>query len=136
MVKHSVDRYFQQRAPAVVEQYLDSATHAAFWPAVFIISLITCLALIEGIRNRAHISQQIQGLMASLSNLWTLLHSYSVRSGTSLTEDAGLSIVADAMNEAINNIEVEVKSQTRPEVFSLRYQDVQFKESSQLLLIF
>ena len=78
MVKPSVDRYFQQRAPAVVEEYLESATHAAFWPAVFILSLISWLTLIEGIRNRAYISHQIQGLMTSLSNLWSLLHSYSV----------------------------------------------------------
>ena len=120
MLKPSVEGYFTHRAPAVIEKYLETAQSAVYGPALFILSLIACLTLIEGIRNRAYISHQIQGLMASLSNIWSLLHSYSVRSGTSLTEDAGLSIVADAMNEAINNIEVEMKSQTRPEVFSLR----------------
>ena len=82
MLKPSIDRYFEHRALAVVERYLESATSAAFWPAIFILSLISCLTLIEGIRNRAYISHQIQDLMVWLSSLWTLLHTYSV------TEDA------------------------------------------------
>ena len=78
MLKPSIDRYFQHRAPAVVEKYLESATSAAFWPALFILSLISCLTLIERIRNRAYISHLIQDLMVWLSNLWALSHTYSV----------------------------------------------------------
>ena len=78
MLQPSVSNYFRRRAPAVVEKYLETATSAAFWPALFIVSLITCLTLIEGIRNRAYISHQIQDLMVWLSNIWALLHTYSV----------------------------------------------------------
>ena len=69
MCQPIVSGYFQHRAPAVVERYLESATSAAFWPVLFVVLLIACLALIEGIRYRAFISHLIQDIMVWLGNL-------------------------------------------------------------------